>query len=101
MLRQILNFQSDHGSDLDELVALAAFGATVKAQYEGLKMTPPQQFGENLTAIEKELKTRRKDNIERALREARARKEALKTMDEKRLDLDKSIAALEASLAEG
>lgn len=99
-LRHILAYQADHGSDLDELVAVMAGGKLIKTQYDELKMSPPELFNTNMLAIEKEIRSRRRDNIERTLKEFKARKEALKTADEKRKDLDQGIADLEKQLAE-
>ena len=84
--------------DLDELVALHAFASGMEQSYSATGAEPPEWFKENKDALQREIKNRRRDSIERALKDAKARKEKLKTMDEKRADLDAEIARLSQAL---
>jgi hypothetical protein len=85
-------------ADLDEAVALLAFGKTVKATYQEHEMDTPDWLVESLDALEKEIKSRRRDYIEKEIKTSQARLEALKSADEKRADLRDKIDRLQKQL---
>lgn len=97
MLNELKNLNLDR-YDEEGIVALLAFGENLAETYKKNDLEAPDWLAEKLTSLRKEIVSRRRDNIERALKNAKARREALRTAEEKRNDLDKSIAALEAKL---
>jgi len=99
MLSQFKNFQADR-MDLDELVALAAFGSMVRAEYEKHQLEEPEFVDVQLKALRREIHARNADRLESSLREKRARLESLKTPNEKKAQLRKEISGLEKQLQE-
>lgn len=95
MLDQLKNLNIP-SIDLDEAVALSAFGRMLKAEYETLGAETPEWLDNRLRELRREVKVRQQDSIEKRLREARARMETLKTPTERRDDLAKEIERLES-----
>jgi hypothetical protein len=96
-LDALKNFDADR-VDADELVALFAFGNHLKATYEGLLLEVPEWLKDNTESIKKTINQRREDMLQRALKNAESRLEALKTSEEKRGDLKAEIERLKAAL---
>lgn len=85
--------------DVDEMVALHAFGGGLQRAYEAHQLPVPEWLPENLRVLSKEIASHRRDSVERALKLANSRLDALKTADEKRRDLQAEIERLTASIA--
>lgn len=98
MLEQLRNVNVDR-MDLDEVVALLTFGEQLQANYTANALEVPEWITDKTSALKKEAQRRRRDNLEAALKSAVARKEALKTADQKRADTDAEIERLKAALA--
>lgn len=97
MLEQLKSFNLDR-IDLDEMVALFAFGENLKAVYGNMLLEVPEWVIDNVATLQKEIHSRRRDNLEKELKKAQASLETLKTADEKRLDLRAKIERLQAAL---
>lgn len=97
-LQQLRSFTPDN-YDLDELVALRAYGASLAAAYSSFGLETPEWLTETNGRLAKEVEDRSRDMLERELRETENRIEALKTADEKRTDLKGKAERLKAKLA--
>ena len=93
MLAEFKNFNVEH-ADLDELVALAAFGRHLRTEYENLKVTEPEFVDINLKSLRREIDTRLADRREARVRELKAQRDSLKTAAERREAIDRELAAL-------
>ena len=60
MLEQFKNFNVE-GGDLDELVALSAFGKQLRGEFEAQKVAVPEYVSDNLNAIAREIDSRMAD----------------------------------------
>ncbi len=87
--------------DLDDAVALAAFGRMVEAEYQHVGAEAPAWLSDNLKELRKEVRQRLADSIERELSEAKSRLDALSTTEEKRSALKEKIDRLTHKLAGG
>lgn len=86
--------------DLDEAVSLLAFASSLDATYKAHQLETPDWLKDKLPSLRKEVDRRRRDSLEAALKSALARRDALRTSEEKRKDTDAEIARLQASLGE-
>lgn len=93
MLDQLRNFNAE-AMNLDELVALAAFGRQLRAEYEALKVEEPPFVDDGLKAIRREVEGRMADRRATRVREIKATLEGLKSREEKRESLEKELAAI-------
>lgn len=84
--------------NLESLVALAAFGRTLRAEYEQRQMSGPEWLDERLRSLNREIELRRRDVLELRLKEIRAQKTQFLSREERRTALEKEEAALEAVL---
>jgi hypothetical protein len=84
--------------DLDELVALSAEGKALQAEYAVLGADEPEWLGAAVRALARDIRVRQADAIEKRLRQARARVEALKPASERRAALEAQILADEARI---
>jgi len=84
--------------DLDDAVELFALGGIVKTTYDGNQLEAPEALRDGIEGLGKLIKTKRKENLERAYREAKARRASLSTAEEKRGREDSEIARLEKLL---
>lgn len=84
--------------DVDEMVALWAFGSTMIKAYVDHAMENPEWLEVNMAELEKEIRARSRDNLERALKETNAQLDALRTAQEKREDLKLRQERLKAKL---
>jgi hypothetical protein len=97
MLARLKNIASQiDGIDLDEAISLVAFGKVLSAEYAEFEMETPEWLTEALTSLKREIGVRRLDAIEREIKDADSRLEALKSADEKRTDLRAKKDRLEA-----
>lgn len=97
MLQRIKAF-SAVGAEVDELIELSAMARMYRAEYDLVGAEAPEWLDTAQRAILKEIKSRLGESLENRLREAKARRTALLTVDEKRNALDREIEALESKL---
>lgn len=64
-----------------------------------MHLETPEWIVEKLADVNTEIRMRVKSELQRRLRNAKARRAALKTADEKRRDLDQEIAELEKQVS--
>jgi len=83
-------------ADLDDLVAMAAFGRTLRAEYEAHQIEEPEFVGTKLKALRAEIADRNADKIAARKSEIKARLDALKSPKEKAAELRKELEALTA-----
>ena len=86
-------------ASLDELVLAHLEVSQTIAAYQGLGLDVPERLAGLVKDIKREVDERVRADKERKLKAMRARREALKTPDEKRSGLDAQIAELEKQLA--
>jgi hypothetical protein len=83
-------------ADLDDLVAMAAFGRTLRAEYEAHQIEDPEFVGAKLKSLRAEIADRNADKIAARKSEIKARLDALKSPKEKAAELRKELEALTA-----
>lgn len=98
MLQQLRNLNVDR-MDLDEAVALEAYGALVREGYVSRSLPVPEWIEDALRLLGKEIVTRRSEMLEKRRRELRARLEAEMTATERRSKLRKELDDVETQLA--
>ena len=98
MLSQFKNFDANR-LDLDELIALAAYGRQLREEYEAQSLDEPEFIDIQLKSLRREIHSRNADKLEKTLREKRSRLEALKSPTEKRAEIKREITTLEKQLA--
>jgi hypothetical protein len=81
-------------ADLDELVAMAAFGRSFRAEFETLNISVPEFVDDQLRGIKREIETRVADRRAARVRELKAQRDSLKTAAEKREAIEKELASL-------
>ena len=84
--------------DIDELVALSAEGKALQAEYASLGVDEPEWLGAAVRSLSRDVRTRQADAVEKRLRQAKARLQALKPQAERRAELEAEIAALQSKL---
>ena len=99
MLSQLKNFVADR-LDVDELIALAAFGRQLRNEYETHQLDEPDWLDAQLKTLRREIQVRNSDKLEARRREINARLESLKTPAQKKAELLKEKAAIEKQLQE-
>lgn len=97
-LNTFKNFTADR-MDIDELVALYAFGKALRAEYDALQVEEPSFVDAQLKSLRREITSRTADKLEARKRELAARIDSLKTPAQKKTELEKELAALEKQLA--
>ena len=93
MLQDFKSFNVD-AADLDELVALSAFGKQLRGEFEAQKVAVPEYVSDNLNSIAREIDSRMADRRATRVRELKAQRDSLKTAQERRDAIDKELAAL-------
>lgn len=96
MFEQLKNLNLDR-MELDEAIGLYAYGKHLQGTYAEFSIDPPSWLTINLKSLSREIQSRDADRKEKLLSELRSRRDALRTPDEKRKELDEKIAALEAA----
>ncbi len=94
MLDQFKNYSND-SLDLDELVALSAFGRQLRAEYEAQRVPEPDYVGLQLNAVRREIEAKMADKREARKREIKSQLSGLKTAAERRQELEKELEQLE------
>ena len=83
---------------VEELMVIRAQLKIIDADFQELKLDTPDWVTDMMGEVNHEIDSRLKGELQRRLKAARARRNALKTADEKRKDLDDEIASLETKL---
>jgi hypothetical protein len=96
MLDQFRTFNKE-GMQLDQLVALAAFGRALKAEFEAQKLDVPEYVHINLKTLQREIAARDADRKAARLTKLKSQRAGLLTTTERRDLLDKEIAELETA----
>ena len=89
------NFNADR-LDIDEMVGLLADSKALRTEYEALQIEEPEYIDTTIKAIRREIASRNADKIAARKRELTARIDSLKTPAQKKTELEKELAALEA-----
>ena len=89
------NFNADR-LDMEDLVGLLADSKALRTEYEALQIEEPEYIDTTIKAIRREITARNADKIAARKRELTARIDSLKTPAQKKTELEKELAALEA-----
>lgn len=99
MLHEFKSFTKER-LDLDQLVALAAFGRKLREEYEFHQLDEPEWVGDQLKILRREITTRNAEKLESRKREIEARLEAMKTPTQRKTELLKEKAKIDKQLEE-
>jgi hypothetical protein len=99
MLNIFKSFDADR-MDIDEMVALVAFGETLRVQYEKLQLDEPEFVSNQLRSLKHEIKTKRANALASRRKQIKAQLETLKTPTQKKTDLEKELKGIDAVLVE-
>lgn len=94
MLKQLRDFNPEN-TDVDEMIALSAFGRALAAEYAALSLDAPEWLGTQMASIGREINSRLSDLRAKRIREIKARLTTLMTADEKRAALKAELSRLE------
>lgn len=97
MLDKIKNLNIER-LDIEEGMALAAFGRIVENEYALLSNEAPDWLTDNLKVLRKEIRQRLQDTLESRLVEITSRLDSLSTVEEKREKLKAEAARLKEKL---
>ena len=89
------NFNADR-LDMEDLVGLLADSKALRTEYEALQIEEPEYIDTTIKALRREITSRNADKIAARKRELTARIDSLKTPAQKKTELEKELAALEA-----
>jgi ATP-dependent Lon protease len=81
--------------DLDEMVALAAFGRMLRAEYEAQKVEEPEFLDVQLKTLRREIASKMDDKRETRRRQIKTQLQSLKTPAERRAELEKELGDLD------
>lgn len=84
--------------DVDQLVALHAFGKQLRAEFDTLGVDEPEYVDAQLKAIRREITARNADRTELRIREVKSRLDALKSPDVRRQELEAELAKLQSKV---
>lgn len=99
MLHEFQNFNKER-LDIHQLVALAAFGRSLRAEYETQQIDEPAWLDVQIKSLRHEIRSRSLDQLEARRKEIQIRLDSLKTPAEKKAELLKEKAKLDKQLAE-
>lgn len=99
MLNDLRNVRLD-AVELDDAVALIAFGKSMQEVYEHHKLVAPPWLADNLKGLRKLVDDKRRDNLERARKRIELKLEEMKSTEEKRGDLSAELARIRQELGE-
>ena len=94
MLQEFKSFNVEAADDLDELVAMSAFGKQFRSEYEAQNISVPEFVDDNLRAIKREIESRVADRRAARVRELKAQRSSLASAQEKRDAIDKELELL-------
>lgn len=97
LLQQLKGVQVD-GLQLDEAVLLLAIAGKMDEAYQQTVGEAPQWLTDARETLQKEVKSRSQDALEKRLKELEAQEDRLKSAQEKREDIAKERARIEAKL---
>lgn len=86
--------------ELEEVVALAAFGRSLKSEFAHYGLESPIWLDDKLIAIGNEIRAKSRDELERSLKATNLELEGLKSREERREDLKARQASLKAKLGQ-
>jgi ATP-dependent Lon protease len=89
------NFNADR-LDMEDLVGLLADSKALRLEYEALQIEEPEYIDTTIKAIRREITSRNADKVAARKRELKARIDSLKTPAQKKSELEKELAALDA-----
>lgn len=99
MIEQLKNFRSESaGFNVEELVELSAAARAVTAEFEQLNAETPEWITKQANEVRRAIRDQQRDALEARLKTAMARRDALKTPDEKRKEIDAEIERLTKTL---
>ena len=84
--------------NMDELVMAWSELEALRTAYGALALQVPSWLVDNQASVRREIELRRKDDLWKALQNAKFRMESLKTPSEKRVDLQAEIERLQVQL---
>ena len=84
--------------DVDEAVYLVTLGESMKAQYTGRGLETPEWLVQNTKELDREIRNRQRDNLEKAKKETIAALDALKTPTQRREELQAKLERLNQAL---
>lgn len=97
LLNEFKTFQLDR-LQLEDLVALAAFGSMLRAEYEKHNLEEPDWVGNNIKSLRREIQARNADKLEARRNEIANSLENLKTPAQKRQELEAEKAKIDKQL---
>jgi hypothetical protein len=92
-LAQFKTFKAEQ-MDLDELVALTAFGRSLRSEYEALQLEEPAFVDVQLKSLRREITARNADKLSATKRELEARIDSLKSPAQKKKELEEKLAKI-------
>jgi hypothetical protein len=98
MLNEFKNFNAER-MQVDELIALSAYGKALRAEYEAHQVEVPSYVSTQLNALTREIKSRTADALAARRKQIDAQLESLRTPAEKRAALEAEAASLDKQLA--
>jgi hypothetical protein len=98
VLSALKNFHVD-GLNPEEMIMLSAFGKTLRSEFQNREFPVPEWLVDQLAALDREILSRRRDELERRLKDIKAQRSTLESASEKRERLDREQAELEKQLA--
>jgi DNA repair exonuclease SbcCD ATPase subunit len=99
LLDELKNLDTDRMS-LEDAVELSAYGRMVEAEFITLGVGAPEWLPIRLKELRREIRTRRQDLLDKRLREAKNRLQALKPTEERRAETQAAIDRMEAEAAQ-
>jgi len=97
MLELLKNFVANRLS-LDELVTLAAYGRSLRAEYEYHSLDEPSWLDSRLKTLRREIQSRNADELERRKKQIETSLNALKTPAERKKELLKQLEEVNSQL---
>lgn len=96
LFQELKNTKPDTVEQVEEVITLLALAKTIRNEFSTHTQVieTPEWLDDKIRSLERELTLRTADVLEKRLREAKARRDSLKTAEEKRKELDAEIAAL-------
>ena len=84
---------------IEDLMIIKNQLSVIDTEYQNLTLDTPEWVTDKLGEVSREINNRVTAELQMKLKQAKSRRAALKTADEKRKDLDAEITALESKLA--
>lgn len=87
-------------ADIEEAVTALAFGKLAVGEFKSNELEPPEWLKDKVVEVEAYVKTKRRESVMLALREAKAKADRLKSRETKAGEVDAEIKRLEALLGQ-